>query len=157
MLVGSKGMSENRSLTRSFSLKWTQNYGLAQSTINTRWTCCEDVRIEHHEGQSTIPLKGIFSMELQERISLGFIWPMIPWDGSIVLVDVAVAVLPVEKLIADSPEPRNYLRGWDLGLMFSMIVVIDKRNGTEQVRFSPRWLKNKKSRVLTPSLGGLRI
>lgn len=73
MLVGSKRLSETRSLTRSFSLKWTQNTGLAQNTINTRWTCCDDVRIEHHEGQSTIPLKGIFGMELQDRISLGFI------------------------------------------------------------------------------------
>ena len=30
-------------------------------------------RIEHLEGQSTISLKGIFGMELQDRISLGFI------------------------------------------------------------------------------------
>ncbi len=41
--------------------------------INTRWTSCDDVRVEHHEGQTAIPLKGMFGMELQDRLSLGFI------------------------------------------------------------------------------------
>jgi hypothetical protein len=40
MLVGSKRLSETSSLTRWFSLKWTENTSLAQNTINTRWTCC---------------------------------------------------------------------------------------------------------------------
>jgi hypothetical protein len=44
-----------------------------KNTINTRWTSCDDVRVEHHEGQSTIPLERMFGMELQDRLSLGFI------------------------------------------------------------------------------------
>ncbi|MFN6304894.1 MAG: hypothetical protein ACK42H_22100 [Planctomycetota bacterium] len=73
MLVGSEQLRETRSLLRSFSLKWTQNTSLAQNTIDTRWTCCDGVRVEHHEGQTTISLKGMFGMELQDRLSLGFI------------------------------------------------------------------------------------
>lgn len=73
MLVGSNRLRETSSLLRSFSLKWTQNTGLAQNTINARWTCCDDVRVEHHECQTTIPFKGMFGMELQYRLSLGFI------------------------------------------------------------------------------------
>jgi hypothetical protein len=40
---------------------------------------------------------------------------MIPWDGSIVLVDFAIAFLPVKILAAANPEPCNDLLGWDFG------------------------------------------
>jgi hypothetical protein len=67
----------------------------------------------------------MFGMELQDRLSLGFIWPMIPWDGSIVLVDFAIAFLPVEILADANPEPCNDLLGWDFGSVIPMIHVID--------------------------------
>jgi hypothetical protein len=50
---------------------------------------------------------------------------MIPWDGSIVLVDFAIAFLPVEILAAANPEPRNDLLSWDFGSLVPMIDVID--------------------------------
>jgi hypothetical protein len=50
---------------------------------------------------------------------------MIPWDGSIVLVDFAIAFLPVEILAAANPEPCNDLLSWDFGSVIPVIHVID--------------------------------
>ena len=50
---------------------------------------------------------------------------MIPRDGSIVLVDFAVAFLPVEMLAAANPEPCNDLLSWDFGSLVPIIDVID--------------------------------
>ena len=40
---------------------------------------------------------------------------MIPWDGSIVLVDFTIAFRPVKIPAAANPEPCNDLLGWDFG------------------------------------------
>ena len=50
---------------------------------------------------------------------------MIPWNGAIVLVDFAIAFLPVKILTAANPEPCNDLLGWDLGSLVPMIDLID--------------------------------
>jgi hypothetical protein len=50
---------------------------------------------------------------------------MIPRDGSIVLVDFAIAFLPVKKLAASNPEPCNDLFGWDFGSVIPVIHVVD--------------------------------
>ena len=50
---------------------------------------------------------------------------MIPWDGSIVLVDFAIAFLPFKILAAAIPEPYNDLLSWDFGSVIPVIHVID--------------------------------
>jgi hypothetical protein len=42
-----------------------------------------------------------------------------------VLVDFAIAFLPVKILAASNPEPCNDLLGWDFGSVIPMIHVVD--------------------------------
>src|SRR5690606_38111805 len=70
----------------------------------------------HHERQPAVSLQRVRVVAVNDRPSFPVLEPEVSWHPRIVLVGLAVALLPVEKLAARDAEPGTELLCGLLGL-----------------------------------------
>ena len=83
--------------------------------------------IEHHERQPPIALQRVFEIKVDNRLFLPVLQPEIPRDQGIVLVDFAVAALPVVILARSDAEPVDKVRHCDAGALGPAIDKVNYR------------------------------
>lgn len=64
-------------------------------------------------------------MELDDRVSFLSLKPVVTRNPSVVLVDFAITLLPVEVFAGADPDPANDLAGWDFGFLFPGSDIVD--------------------------------
>jgi hypothetical protein len=81
--------------------------------------------VEHHEGQAAVTLQGEEVVEVEDRLLLGVLQPVVAWDPGVVLVGLAVAVLPGVPLGGGQAEPDQEAGDGDAGLAGPTVDEID--------------------------------
>jgi hypothetical protein len=89
--------------------------GVAEHAVDTRGTGRDDIGIEHHEGETAVAFQGIFLVEVDDRAFLPVFEPPVAGDPGVVLVDLAVAFLPVIELALANAQPGDALLGRQFG------------------------------------------
>jgi hypothetical protein len=64
-------------------------------------------------------------MKINNRCSLSFLQPMIPWDRPVVFLGFSVSRFPVEILTAADSQPSDDLLCWDLGPLFPIVYIVN--------------------------------
>jgi len=98
---------ESISLFAGCTVPAFEQAGSRQYPVHRTGADGNDVLVEHHKGKATIPLKGISLMKSDDRRLLPFFKPEISRNQSVMLVDLAVAGLPVVILAAGNPQPQQ--------------------------------------------------
>ena len=93
--------------------------------------------IEHHKRKSTVALERISVMEVKNRLLLPSFHPEISRNRAVVLVDFAVAFLPVVELAGSDPNPLDDFPGWRLGTLGPSVVGPVRRKGQIRAFYPP--------------------
>ncbi len=86
----------------------------------------DDVGIEHHEGEPAIAFEGIGDGEVDDAAFFVACEPVIAWDPGVVLVDFAVAFLPVVELGSAQADPAEEAADGNFGLVGPGVDEIDE-------------------------------
>ncbi len=73
-----------------------------------RWgTNGDNIVVQHHESEATIPFKGIVDVEPDDNLSLPLLLPKVTRDGSIVLVGFPVSFYTTVELALCYCQPAD--------------------------------------------------
>ena len=75
---------------------------------------CDDIGVDHHVGQPSIPLIRMMSPKLQDSLDFPVSEPEVFRDFAVVLVGIAIAFLPVGEFAAGNSNPVRDPSLWDL-------------------------------------------
>ena len=84
-----------------------------------------DICVEHHEGQTTVALKWVLVVKINDRLFSPVFEPPIAWNPAVVLVDLAETLPPVVELALSDAQPGDKLLGRDLGSIRPITSVVD--------------------------------
>ena len=98
---------------------------VAERAVDARGTDGDDISVEHHEGQPPVAFQGMPSVEVEDGFLLPVFEPPVARNLAVVLVDLAVAMIPVVKLAGSQPEPAQQLSGGQLGALGPVVQVVD--------------------------------
>src|SRR5262249_49215323 len=84
-----------------------------------------DVPVEHHERQPAIPFQRVQRVEVEDRLLLGGLQPVVARHPRIVLVGLAVAVLPVVPFARADADPQQEAADREGGLGRPVVDEID--------------------------------
>src|SRR5690606_7888885 len=115
VLVRRQRLDKARAFLAGLGVPAPQQAGGAEHAIDAGGAGRHDVLVEHHEGQPAITLQRILRVKVLDRLFLPILQPMVARDGSVVLVGLAVAVLPVVILAGGQPQPREHRLQRNLG------------------------------------------
>src|SRR5262249_25573311 len=90
--------------------------GPLEDAVDAGWAAGHDVLVEHHEGQAAVALQGVQGVEIDNRLLLGGLQPVVARDPGVVLVGLAVAALPVVPLAGADADPQQEAADGDGGL-----------------------------------------
>lgn len=117
VFMGLKRLNETAPLFGGFTVPAFDQICRAQNTINAAGTDCNNILVEHHKGQSPIPFQPMVEVEVNNSPLLTVLQPEITGDQGIVLIDLAVALLPVVILAGGYAQPVNKVRHSDAGAL----------------------------------------
>ena len=105
----------------------SQDPGVFQDPIDGRGADGEPIGVEHHVGQPAVAFAGMAIPEVQNHPFLLVAQPEISRDPGVVLVDLAVAILPLVELAAADADPLHDPAVADAGPFAPVAHVIDDR------------------------------
>jgi len=125
MLMRFQRLNEARSLTAAFSVPAAKKTGRTQYAIHTAGTYGDDIAVKHHIGQAAIAFQWILVVEIDDRLLLPVFEPEITGNQGVMLVDLAIAALPVVILAGCNPQPLDKSRHGDAALFRPAMNEID--------------------------------
>jgi hypothetical protein len=97
VLVGCERLHKTAAFERGLRLPGVEQASALEDAISARRAHRHDVAIKHHEGQPAIALQREFVVELDDRILLPLLEPVITGNEHIVFVGFAVAISPLSN------------------------------------------------------------
>src|SRR5258708_19537066 len=107
---------ERASFARRLAFPSGDQPGLLEHPPNARGADSHHIRVQHHEGQSSIAFQGMFLVEADDGLLFPRREPEIPGDPTVVFIDAPVALSPVVELAGTHTHPTNKSPAPDLGL-----------------------------------------
>jgi hypothetical protein len=98
---------------------------VAEHSVDAGGASCRYICVEHHEGKTTIALKGVFVMKLDDGLLLPVFEPPVAGNPAVMLVDFAVTLPPVIKLALADAQPLDELLDRDLRPIRPIASVVD--------------------------------
>jgi len=125
MLVRCERLHETGSFLRGLLPFTIESIRLFQNTINAAGTDRHDVVVEHHEGQPAITVERVRIVVVEDGLLFPILEPPIARNLAVVLIDLAVASLPIVKLARTEPQPTQQAFGGQLRTVRPVADVID--------------------------------
>jgi len=125
VFVWAQGLDETLALGGGFRGVTVEQTSLLEDAVDTGGAAGDDILVEHHEGQAAIALQGEQRVEVADGLFLDLLQPVIAWDGAIVFVCLAVAVLPGVPLGGGQAEPHQKAEDGQAGLVGPAVDEID--------------------------------
>src|SRR5262249_26597312 len=91
VVVGLQRLLEAGAFLGRLGLVALQQSGGLEDAVDAGGATGDDVRIEHHEGQTAVALEGKAVVEGEDGLLLVVPEPVVAWNPGVVLVDLAVA------------------------------------------------------------------
>ena len=125
MTVSAAGLLEAGPLLRRFLVSAAKKPGGVQYSPTACRTDRDDIAVEHHEGQTSISFQWIRVVEVDDRLLLPVLEPVVPRDLTVVLVGLSVALAPLVEFARAGAEPVDEVGGGDLGLLRPIVDKVD--------------------------------
>ena len=109
--------------------------GVREHPIGRAGADGHDVGIEHHVRQTTISLAGMRQKVIHDRLFLLVLKPKVSGNPVVMLVDPAIAFLPVVEFASGNPDPANQCLFIHLGSIAPVSYVI--HHVVSNIRFGP--------------------
>ena len=125
MLVRPERLMESRSLERNLGVMPFHQPSIAKHAVDARRAYRHDIGVEHHEGETTVALKWVLIVKINDGLFFPVFEPPIAWNPAVVLVDLAVTLPPVVELALSDAQPGDKLLGRDLRPIRPITGVVD--------------------------------
>ena len=125
MLVRPERLMEPRSLERNLGVLPFHQPRIAKHAVDARRAYRHDIGVEHHEGETTVSLKWVPIVKINDGLFFPVFEPSIAWNPAIVLVNLAVTLPPVVELALSDAQPGDKLLGRDLRPIRPITGVVD--------------------------------
>jgi len=127
VFVRLRGLSKAGSLFGFLVIETIHHSGFTEHAVNAQWTDRDDVTVKHHERQSSVSFERIGVIEIEDRLLLTVFRSEVLRNGTVVLVDFAVAFFLVKELALHDPDPLNNLLDRCLGTFGPVVGVVSNR------------------------------
>ena len=107
VLVGVEWLIEPATLARRHTAGSADQAGTLQHSVDGCWTGGNYISIDHHKRASAISIQGVLGGELDNRVVLPTLEPVIAGNQGVMLVGLAVSLLPAEVLAVKDPDPEH--------------------------------------------------
>ena len=94
MAVRGVGLVEALAFLRRFAVVPIEHASGCQHTVDARRAGRDDVRVEHHVGQSAVAFARMIEVELEDGLLFPILEPVVTRDPAVVFVHFAVTLLP---------------------------------------------------------------
>ena len=114
MFVSEQGLLKSGTLLRGLRMSFEQSC-LAEDSIDSAVTAGDDIGIDHHVSESSIPFERVFEVKFDDGLFFPFIEPMVAGDPAIVLIDSAIVTSPAREGGRPESDPLQEFLGRDAG------------------------------------------
>ena len=117
MFVGQKGLNKACSLFADFLVPPIHKASLGQNAPRAGRTYCNDISVEHHEGEPSVAFKWVIVIKADDGLPFPLFQPEIPGNGGVMLIGFAVAVDPRIEFALAYGKPADELIDRDAGFI----------------------------------------
>ena len=116
---------EAGALQRWLAIPTREQAGAVQHAVNTGGADRHHIGVKHHISQASITLQRMVEMELDDRLLLSLLQPMIAGNPAVMLVDLAVPFSPFVIRPLRYAHPTENLFGGDFASVRPVAHVVD--------------------------------
>ena len=125
MLVGTRRLRESLPFLRRLAGKTPHPPRRLEHAVDGSRAGGHHVPVQHHERHAAVALQRILPLEVEDGLFLPLLQPPVPRHPSVVLVELAVAILPVVELALADADPAHQRLGAQLGAITPAAHVVD--------------------------------